>query len=381
MKLLVIHNKYRVLGGEDVAVENEIKFLKKHFDLRTIYFSNQEKNMIALISSLFFNKNLKNMKKIKSEILCFKPDYVYIHNTWFMVPLSLFKFLRSKKIGTILKLHNFRYDCTRTYIAKKHILSNETCNACGMKMEKYRYFNKYFENSYLKSFFIIKYGKKLYKILKYENIKLFVLTGFHKNHLIQLGHDKNKIYIYQNFTEIRKKTNNAKKGNYIVYAGRVSAEKGIKELIYSFKLSNLRDFKLKIIGVGPDLKKLKHKYSSENIEFYGMLSNSETLEIISNSKAVVTATKLFEGQPTLLCEASSMAIPSIFPKTGGIGEFFPENYELSFEQFNYNDLVQKLNLLIDTNYILDIGQKNKEYISQYLNEHRLLQNIKSALNE
>ena len=164
-------------------------------------------------------------------------------------------------------------------------------------------------------------------------------------------------------------------------AKKYAAEKGIKELIYSFKLSNLRDFKLKIIGDGPDLKKLKYKYSSENIEFYGMLSNSETLEIISNSKAVVTATKLFEGQPTLLCEASSMAIPSIFPKTGGIGEFFPENYELSFEQFNYNDLVQKLNLLIDTNYILDIGQKNKEYISQYLNEHRLLQNIKSALNE
>ena len=27
-KILVVHNKYQQLGGEDVAVENEIQFLK-----------------------------------------------------------------------------------------------------------------------------------------------------------------------------------------------------------------------------------------------------------------------------------------------------------------------------------------------------------------
>ena len=28
-KILVVHNKYQQLGGEDIAVENEIQFLKK----------------------------------------------------------------------------------------------------------------------------------------------------------------------------------------------------------------------------------------------------------------------------------------------------------------------------------------------------------------
>ena len=27
-KVLIVHNKYQQLGGEDVAVENEIQFLK-----------------------------------------------------------------------------------------------------------------------------------------------------------------------------------------------------------------------------------------------------------------------------------------------------------------------------------------------------------------
>lgn len=381
MKLLVIHNKYQVLGGEDIAVENEIKFLEKHFEIRTILFSNREKNIVSLISSLIFNRNLKIMKKIKSEIFFNKPDYVYIHNTWFMVPLSLFKFLRSQNIITIIKLHNFRYDCTRSYSVKKHIFNKEFCNACGMKMKKYKYFNKYFNNSYLKSFLIIKFGKKLYKILSFKNIKLFVLTSFHKKHLIQLGFDKNKIYIQENFIEIKEKSINEEKGSYIVYAGRISDEKGVEEVIKSFNFSKLKDFKLKIIGTGPELKKLMNKYSSENLEFYGFLPNSETLDIIYNSAAVVTATKLFEGQPTLLCEASLMGVPSIFPNTGGISEFFPQNYELTFEQFNYNDLIQKLNLIKDTEYTVNIGQKNKEFINQYLNEKRLIQNFTKAIDE
>ena len=36
-KLLIIHNKYQNIGGEDVAVENEIKMLKKYFEIEVIY--------------------------------------------------------------------------------------------------------------------------------------------------------------------------------------------------------------------------------------------------------------------------------------------------------------------------------------------------------
>ena len=56
------------------------------------------------------------------------------------------------------------------------------------------------------------------------------------------------------------------------------------------------------------------------------MDNKKVLNEIKDAKAIVTATKLLEGQPTLLCEASSLGIPSIFPRTGGISEFFPQSY-------------------------------------------------------
>ena len=82
-----------------------------------------------------------------------------------------------------------------------------------------------------------------------------------------------------------------------------------------------------------------------------------------------------------MCEASSLGIPSIFPNTGGIKEFFPSKYPLQFDQFDYSDLVQKINLLNDIEQIKDIGQQNKKYITNLLNEKDLIQNFERILND
>ena len=56
-KVLVVHNKYQQLGGEDVAVENEIQFLKKFYNVRVIYFENKITNYFKQILYFILNKN------------------------------------------------------------------------------------------------------------------------------------------------------------------------------------------------------------------------------------------------------------------------------------------------------------------------------------
>ena len=104
------------------------------------------------------------------------------------------------------------------------------------------------------------------------------------------------------------------------------------------------------------------------------------LKIIKKSKAVVTATKLLEGQPMLLCEASSLGVPSIFPRSGGIAEFFPKDYELSFEQFNYEDLKTKIKMIENPKILGVEGKKSKEYIKNYLDKEKLLKKFREVLN-
>ena len=48
-KILVIHTKYRITGGEDIAVESEVSTLKEKFHVETLFFSNKQLGNYLLI--------------------------------------------------------------------------------------------------------------------------------------------------------------------------------------------------------------------------------------------------------------------------------------------------------------------------------------------
>ena len=47
IKVLIIHNKYRFRGGEDIAVENEISLLRNSYIIEEIFFENNVKNFFS----------------------------------------------------------------------------------------------------------------------------------------------------------------------------------------------------------------------------------------------------------------------------------------------------------------------------------------------
>ena len=382
-KILIIHTRYMNIGGEDIAVDNEFQLLNKNYEVRFLSFKNDLSNIISQSLSFILNSNFQSNKKLKNVLKEFKPDVAYVHNTWFKGSLGLFKILKKNNIKTVIKLHNFRYFCTKNFFHKNHIPKNEICSACGQFSSRYRIFNKYFLNSYIKSLMVVFYGKRYFNLLKSGNFKIVVLTKFHKKFLSKLGVSNERISVIPNLFDIDAKQSQIKMSNreYLVYGGRISEEKGIEELIKTFLSCNFHNLYLKIIGNGPSLSYLEDQYSSDSIQFVKEVSNAEMLDIISNSKGVVTATKLYEGQPTLLCEASLHAIPSVFPKSGGIEEFFPNEYPLSYNQYDYEELKDKLIYLNNLGDSNEIGKKNKEFIENYLDEKKLIKDLSRVFND
>ena len=378
-KILVIHNRYLEKGGEDIAVNHEVELLKDKFNVKELYFDNKINNYLSQAFYFLINKNIKSIGRLRNILNDFEPDLVYVHNTWFKGSLGIFQELKKHNQKTVIKLHNFRYLCTNSLSIKNHLNGKRTCPACGMNEGK-KVFNKYFQNSYLKSLLVIYYGKKYFKIISSSKFKILVLTNFHKNYFIDKNISTN-VSVLNNFVSIIEEQEKDF-DDYMVYAGRISKEKGVKELIDAFKKANLEKMHLKIIGNGPHLQNLINLHKSDkNIIFYGSLSNQETMKIIAKASCIVTATKLWEGQPTLLCEASFFGKPSIFPNTGGISEFFPKNYDLMFEQNNYSDLITTLKLAENKDLMKKIGEINKTYIQDYLNKNKILDKFEKSVFE
>ena len=379
-KLLIVHNKYQNIGGEDIAVVEEEKILSQHFEVEAIYFENEIKNIFQLILSFLFSTNLKSNMILKNKITEFNPDIIYVHNSWFTLSLGIFKIAKKMNIKLILKIHNFRYHCTKSHLAENHLNFEDFCQGCGFSNDKKRFYNKYFDKSFIKSFFVNLYGKRYIKVIEDESIPLILLTEFHKKFMVEHKYRNNNIYVIPNYISPNENKTYSK-SKYIVYAGRISKEKGVEELLKSFLSSNLNDFKLKIIGDGPLLNTLTKNYQQENIEFLGKQNNSTVLDIISKSVAVISCTKLYEGQPTLLCEASAIGVPSIFPNTGGVLEFFYPNYELCFNQFDYQDLVNKLNKLNEQELLNKIGNNSKEFYGKEFSKKEYIQKMIKLTNE
>ena len=120
-KLLVIHNKYQIPGGEDSNIHDEISHLMNQYEVKYLEFNNIEKLRIFDLLSLATRTNIFANRLLKKELNIFKPDAVYIHNTWFKANLGLFKILKKRNINTLFKIHNFRYDCSRFFLASNHL--------------------------------------------------------------------------------------------------------------------------------------------------------------------------------------------------------------------------------------------------------------------
>lgn len=379
-KILVIHNKYRIFGGEDSNISDEIRILEKNNNVEYLEFDNSEK--LKIIDLLFFaiKSNFISNKILKKKLIQFKPDYVYIHNTWFRANLGLFSVLQKHQINTILKIHNFRYECTKYFTSKNHLKSFNQCPMCGYNRSGL--FNKYFLDSFLKSFFMILYGKKYFKILVKNNIQLLVLNSFHYDKLISHGIPKSKIKIAYNpiYLDPNLKNIYNPKSQYILYAGSLTDSKGILQLIETWNKFGSDNLKLKIAGDGK-LKEFVKLSSSQRLEYLGVLENFETLNLIKHARAVISFTNMYEGQPRILNEAASYGVPSIFPNFGGMIDYFPDNYLLAFDQFDYKDALNKLNYLNDEDQLKKISKEISSFVNAKFREDKLLTMYKDIFSD
>ena len=372
-KILIINTKYKELGGEDSNILDEIDLLSKHYKVEYLEFDNSKELSVFDLLSFLNNSNFISNKTVSRKIDEFKPDVAYIHNTWFKANLGIFKILKKKKVPVFVKIHNFRYWCANTYLLKNHLKGNKFCPACSLKNSN-RLINNYFPESFSKSLILIKFIRKYLSILKKNDIKILTITDFHKKFLTNLNIPQKKIFKYNNPIKINQQIaeNYNSSSNYVVYAGRITESKGVEDLLLTWqKFSNAHGLILKIVGEGDLKETFKNSFNQDSIEFVGYLNNLEVKKLISKSRAVITATKMYEGQPRLLCEASSLGVPSIFPNFGGMNEFFPPKYELSFEQYNYEDLNEKLLLLEKKDLLVRCSKENFKYVSSYLGEEKL----------
>ncbi|MDE1725369.1 MAG: glycosyltransferase family 4 protein [Thaumarchaeota archaeon] len=110
----------------------------------------------------------------------------------------------------------------------------------------------------------------------------------------------------------------------VIYAGRISKEKGILDLLEACKKFT-QDVHILILGTGPEEEKVKHIANAQkNVHFMGSMSKEHTISLIRGSDVLVQPS-LAEGISSTILEAMACKVPVIATRIGGNIELIKHN--------------------------------------------------------
>lgn len=322
--ILIVHNFYQIPGGEDTVVANEKKMLEDYGHKVILYIrsNNELKNMGILrklllpFTTVFNPKTYWDIKRlIRQENI----EIVHVHNTLSLISPAVYYATLKMKKPVVQTVHNFRLLCPgATFYRDGHI-----CEDCVSKGLTCALRHRCYRGSFLQTLVCV-ISTKIHRLTGiYGKIHYICLTEFNKKKLLEMKQIKpEKVFVKPNFVKCTEKfILEEQRKEQFVFAGRLDKLKGIDILLKAWKQFGEKAPKLIVCGTGP-MEEWSRKFSAENkinIEFRGVVPNSEVLKIVANSKALILPTQWYEGFPMSILEAFSVGTPVICSDLGNAG--------------------------------------------------------------
>ncbi|MDF2943985.1 MAG: hypothetical protein K0S01_2843 [Herbinix sp.] len=292
-------------------------------------------------------------RKVRNVIQKFKPDIVHLNNINFQLTPSIIEEIHKHHIPMVQTVHDYQMLCPNHLMFDIH--TKKTCELC-LNGSKWNCTKKNcIASSKIKSA-IGSIEAILYRKRKtYQLVDLYICPShFIEDKLHQSNQFYGKTITIHNFIELKEIEDYSTKGDYVLYFGRLSEEKGLEMFLDCCrKLSHIN---FKIAGTGPLADKCK---DIPNVEFVGFKSGEELDTLIRRAKFSVYPSIWYENSPLAVLESKSLGTPVIASKMGGIPELIEDNETgIIIEDINEDKLAIEINTLYQDNERIIVMSKN-----------------------
>jgi GalNAc-alpha-(1->4)-GalNAc-alpha-(1->3)-diNAcBac-PP-undecaprenol alpha-1,4-N-acetyl-D-galactosaminyltransferase len=175
---------------------------------------------------------------------------------------------------------------------------------------------------------------------------------------------------------------NAKKEKIILAAGRLTHQKGFDLLIKAFAEISSKEWRLIILGDGPERENLNRQLSGSGLEnrvqMPGLVKDIDTF--FSQASIFVLSSR-FEGFPNVLCEAMAAGLPCIsFDCNTGPSDIIDQNINgILVENENKNELSNTIRDLINNAEKRNKLGKEAEKITSSLDLEKIMAQWEKAV--
>lgn len=280
----------------------------------TVHYPKREDSLLRKwknLSSFFYNR--KAASEIERVIKQEKPDIAHIHLYLNSFSVSILSVLKRYHIPIVMTLHEYRQICPSYLLMDKKGLVCEKCIHGN-------YFNcmlsRCARGSFPESFLLtleMYYRRILYPTEKYVDRFVCVSDFVFDKHKEFNPFITEKSVVIKNPVNLPENVNK-ERGDYILYLGRISREKGVATLLDC--MCDLPQVRLKIAGRGFT----SGSNLPSNVEYLGFIQKESVKSLIKNAMYVVVPSQWYETFGLSCAESLSLGTPVIASRIGALPE-------------------------------------------------------------
>ena len=336
--LLSINNYHYRRGGSDVVYLEHAALMEK-LGWRNAYFSmHHPKNIETPWSRYFVDEiefgnsysifqkskmaakviySVEARRKLSRLLNDFPVDVAHLHCIYHHLSPAIIPLLAGSGIPMVMTAHDLKLMCP----AYKMLNQDGICERCKggnvLNVVRHRCIHQSIVASSVVALeSLLHQGLKTYRK---HLAKIIVPSRFFLEKFVEWGWSREKFAYIPNYVTAHDFQPIYEPGNYFLYFGRLSVEKGVATLIRAAAAARTT---LKIAGTGPEEASLRAlaAETKADVEFLGYQSGTRLQSLVAHARAVVLPSEWFENAPMSILESCALGKPVIGANIGGIPE-------------------------------------------------------------
>lgn len=289
-------------------------------------------------------------RKMRQVIDRFHPDIIHFNNINFQLTPSVILAGAEKNIPMVQTVHDLQMLCPN------HMMMEfgtwKLCEECsGKKCKMACVRKKCIHGSRAKSLIGAIEGTIYTSSHVYDRVARYICPSrFIEEKLLTVPRYAGKTTMIHNFLSKTAEID-VPKGDYILYFGRLSEEKGIDRILAACRL--LPEIPFVIAGGGP-LEELCRTCGLPNVRFVGFKTGKELQELVAAARFTLHLSLWYENCPLALLESQSLGTPVLCNRIGGMPELVEEGKTgVLNDTFTPEAYAEKIRALYSDSALLD----------------------------
>jgi glycosyltransferase involved in cell wall biosynthesis len=315
MRVLFLHCRYLSgpTSGENRVVEDDSRLLREAgHDVHVFSPALGRPHGLSLVrTGLGAVWSPAAAREVRRRIRRHRVDVVHVHNLFPTLSPAVLSAVAGQGVPIVMRLPNYRLFCLPATLSR----DGRYCQDCARKVPWRGVVHRCYRDSALASGALAA-SLTLHRALRtFDSVRLYLpVSAFVRDKYVEAGFPPERLRLRPHFVWPGERREGP--GDYFLYLGRLSSEKGVAELLEAWRGVQAR---LVIAGDGPQADELRRK-APTGVEFRGAVDPSDIPALLRHARAILVPSIWPEPAGRVVIEAYAAGVPVIASTVGGLPE-------------------------------------------------------------